>query len=1030
MTSVVPASKTFTSSSGSIHGSFYITASALLEGFFYVVLNTTGTNALDYSTTSSYFQLLKSSSPLPAPNLLSCQFSDSGGFVYISFDSATDKGVSSIVNALTASNPVTPGPVLLVPKTISSCTNVTVDATLSSGSGGRDWQSVDWKVDGFTGSADTGDKVAIYPYDVLDVLLAYGVKINHLINIPVKLLQEATYTITLTLINFLGQSSTISASFTVNGNRNMPTLNIVGSAFITVNPSQTVLVYSNAELSSCSQSQNIQYSWTVFTASGVDSGITSVSNDPKVLLLLAHSLSAGTIYQAQVTALVKVGETDNEATALVTIQVVNGPVIAAVKGGYNRAVFITNTSPLTLDASSSTDSNLPVRSASQGLSFQWTCSISSTLRYGEDCSNVFGPQATTLSSVSLSGALVMYGFTYAFAVIVSSSDGRSDSKVVTVQNLMAPPTPTAEGTSAPTFVGAYTSISTGSEPLTTTFALLTTGWSDDPSDYPLTYDFVYAISTALSSIKARTTASGDTSYAIQVVSNAANILNVVNCTGADALACRELGRGACVDVPRTYCSLSVDEVSSRDASRTAMCQTIINVANSSNPSTQLMETLVNTLLVSYSPTEVVSPVGTVLCQQALAYIAAYAKNGLLVGASSTTSAYLVQTASNFVTQAQSNRSSNGTAPGKDGSAISASVGDIIEGVLLNMVNGQDPIDIVSQNIRMKVLRNAVSTMLLSSLSPPATTSEAAYGAVLPKLQFSDLDLSACDTGGGYVQMSVMAWGNNPFPGSTKVTTPLLRMDATTSGASGRRLDSFTATSRTETLATPPAYFITLQFSEVQNFNFSLDPNTPLPFGSNETFPECRMYNGFAYVPCNGCNISTYNNHNVTHACGTIQELCGGSSGRRLATHANLDVEAADSFQQVSEGRFQSSRALQVISGDDDGSATQAGHTTVSQFGAILHAIEAELIGVLTSFNPFAIDVKKSTPILSVVVRFDSNQAIAFDEQRDKEQYVSDEVATFLNIVMPSDNTVLKKDKKFQFKTALWEKHDYFAMFSS
>eukprot|EP01034_Spumella_vulgaris_P047483 gene47483-biopygen33385 len=161
-----------------------------------------------------------------------------------------------------------------------------------------------------------------------------------------------------------------------------------------------------------------------------------------------------------------------------------------------------------------------------------------------------------------------------------------------------------------------------------------------------------------------------------------------------------------------------------------MCQAIINVASSSNPSSQLMETLVNTLLVSYSPTEVVSPEGTAICQQALTDIAQFAKDGLLQGASTPTSSFLVQTASNFVAPAHSSG---------DGSAISSSVGNIIEG-------------------------------------------------------------------GGYVQMSVMTWDSNPFPGTNNVTTPLLRMDATSSS---------------------------------------------MPFGSNETFPECRMYNGFAYVPCNG-----------------------------------------------------------------------------------------------------------------------------------------------------------------------------------
>eukprot|EP01034_Spumella_vulgaris_P036544 gene36544-biopygen31060 len=88
---VIPASMTFTGSAASLQGSFYITASALLSGQFYVFLNTTGANALDYTTTSSLFTLLASASPIPAPKLLSSQFSDAGNFVYIAFDSATDK---------------------------------------------------------------------------------------------------------------------------------------------------------------------------------------------------------------------------------------------------------------------------------------------------------------------------------------------------------------------------------------------------------------------------------------------------------------------------------------------------------------------------------------------------------------------------------------------------------------------------------------------------------------------------------------------------------------------------------------------------------------------------------------------------------------------------------------------------------------------------------------------------------------------------------------------------------------------------
>eukprot|EP01034_Spumella_vulgaris_P047463 gene47463-biopygen30106 len=809
---VVPASKTYTSSAASLQGSFYVKGSALLAGNFYVTFQTSGANAGNYSSSISQFQLLSTASPVPAPKLISSQFSDAGNFAYIAFDSATDNGkmtanswpcnnafafkgantttcswlnstfvkasfasfdgrdnflevgdavtllanvtkaqcssncdlnaysVKTSVVTTISSNPVDPAPVLLVPSLISSCTNLTIDTTLSTGSGGRYWSSVDWKVDGVD-----NDGNIIYSYDVLDMLLSHGTNINQLITIPTSVLQEATYKITITLTNFLGQSSSTSASFQVSGNRNLPSLSIVGSSLLSVNPSQSVIVYANGQVSTCSESQTILYSWNVFILGGQTSGVTSISNDPKTLIIAAHTLTAGVVYQAQVTALVKVGETDNSASSLITIQVVNGPVVAAVKGGYNRAVFIT--SSLALDASSSTDSNLAA-TAAQRLSYQWTCTISSTANYGESCSSAFGSSSTTSSSVTLLGANVAYGVVYAFGVKVSTSDGRSDSKVVTVQNLVVPAVPTSGATAAPTYSGATTYISSsytkfnadsqvtvfgyveaaypltaqwtakvgeadasftsltsrsknfttsealssisfplaipggtfvaGSQvtfriganmqgvtstalyayseilltvnappsggslittpmsglALTTTFAMLAVGWVDDPSDYPLTYDFVYTLSNAVSTIKARSTsssassnfpagletnnfqlvaygraydsllaaanasitltvrvatgaaatnvtaylvdgiaaaaASGDSSATILVVNNVANTLNTLNCTGANVTTCASLNRASCDAVAHT-CGSCLDGFYGLAGAANTMC---------------------------------------------------------------------------------------------------------------------------------------------------------------------------------------------------------------------------------------------------------------------------------------------------------------------------------------------------------------------------------------------------------------------------------------------------------------------------
>eukprot|EP01034_Spumella_vulgaris_P047304 gene47304-biopygen7982 len=223
-----------------------------------------------------------------------------------------------------SSNPVTPGPVLLVPQTISSCSNLTVDATLSTGSGGRYWSAVAWTVTAYTGDSLTAD-TQVFPDAMVAKLQSYGQNINKLINIQTYMLQEATYSITLSLTNFLGQTSSVSTIFVVNGNKNLPTLSIIGSSLVSVNPSQQVILYSTAVLSACSTSKSIVYSWNVFVAGGVSSGIVSTSADPKVLIIPAYKLTAGTVYQAQVTATVTDNGVSAVATSQATIQVGNGP---------------------------------------------------------------------------------------------------------------------------------------------------------------------------------------------------------------------------------------------------------------------------------------------------------------------------------------------------------------------------------------------------------------------------------------------------------------------------------------------------------------------------------------------------------------------------------------------------------------------------------------------------------------------------------------------------------------------------------
>ena len=93
-TSVVtvhPASLTFTAT-GTLTGSFYLSASPALSGHYTVTLEASGTNAAAYqANVFTPVEILDSAAKVPAPVLQSAKFSNSGASIIVTFDSITDK---------------------------------------------------------------------------------------------------------------------------------------------------------------------------------------------------------------------------------------------------------------------------------------------------------------------------------------------------------------------------------------------------------------------------------------------------------------------------------------------------------------------------------------------------------------------------------------------------------------------------------------------------------------------------------------------------------------------------------------------------------------------------------------------------------------------------------------------------------------------------------------------------------------------------------------------------------------------------
>lgn len=422
----------FANSGGSLAVSFdYATNKASISASTFTcsqVFSFTG----DSSSTCSWVNSTAVKAVLPSDSTLSVNDIVTLRANLIKAECATGKDCSAYSAAAAQSvaisapdTPLVPSVLLSTPSIISSCDNVTIDPSLSTGSGGRAWSSVVWTVS----RADALGIVAVP--NVLYALNNRGTDITSPITLARSLFTPSTYTITLTLTNFFGSSASATSIFTLDENPNLPVVTILGPSERTMSPKDTLALYTSTTQASCAEkASTISYKWTVSQNGNVITK-ASTSATPTKFSLLSYSLTAGNVYTFHFEATAKA--TTNTAAitgrASTIVKVVDGAVVVVVVGGYKRQV--PTVGQLTIDASSSYDENVQSTSAS-GLSFVWTCTFSSAARYGESCSSVL-PSTTTASTLVVDATLLESGNLYDFQVVAKASDGRSGLAVVTVQ---------------------------------------------------------------------------------------------------------------------------------------------------------------------------------------------------------------------------------------------------------------------------------------------------------------------------------------------------------------------------------------------------------------------------------------------------------------------------------------------------------------------------------------------------------------------------------------------------------------------
>jgi hypothetical protein len=193
-------------------------------------------------------------------------------------------------------NPISPVAALGVPSSIGACSDLKVDLSASTGSGGRPWSTISWNVGAAAANVDA-TPITRFLEKKFDFTSNYVI-------IPKALLFPTTYTFTVTLYNFLEGNYTAAgayggsavASVSIIGDVNLPIVSILGPSLFNTKANAALTLTATAALTPCSQSSILRYTWNVVDPTNAKRKFVSSSFDPTKFTFDAFTLTAGNTY--------------------------------------------------------------------------------------------------------------------------------------------------------------------------------------------------------------------------------------------------------------------------------------------------------------------------------------------------------------------------------------------------------------------------------------------------------------------------------------------------------------------------------------------------------------------------------------------------------------------------------------------------------------------------------------------------------------------------------------------------------------
>jgi hypothetical protein len=324
--------------------------------------------------------------------------------------------------------PVIPNVVLSVIRTISYCSDVTIDATFSSGDGSRDWISIIWNITSIYDNTGTGK--------ILQYLNQNGLTTLTPITIPSHLFQWTTYIVSLTLTNYLLQSRSQTAVFTIVGNSNIPQIRFKQASQFSILNSNKLTIQAVISRPYCADKFQMSYNWTI--QNSMNEYIKFLSLQPKdvtSIYLAPYALNGGDKYRvtAEVTALpTENNPIETTVSSSVVVTVKKGPLVAVISQGSIFVVPFKSNFPL--DASSTIDTSKRKVNNINNLQFKWSCIIISPASYGIPCN--IQQDSTSLISYKyiIDGTMLTTEVLYEVTVLVSSTDGRNSEASIIISS--------------------------------------------------------------------------------------------------------------------------------------------------------------------------------------------------------------------------------------------------------------------------------------------------------------------------------------------------------------------------------------------------------------------------------------------------------------------------------------------------------------------------------------------------------------------------------------------------------------------